>query len=107
MALDHYVSQVHLRKFYSNDKNGLITFDKITGKSAVRTAKRVCRIDEGNTNEYLSQPRIIEEFLKPIENGYTDAAAALERGRISHDVIYNIAGFAAYIISCSPAAMRM
>ena len=106
MALDHYVSQVHLRRFYSAAKAGLITFDKDTGKCAVRTAKRVCRIDEGNTNEYLTEPRIIEEFLKPVENGYNDAVAALEKGRISFDVIRTIGGFAAYITSCSPAAMR-
>ncbi|WP_066592553.1 DUF4238 domain-containing protein [Sphingomonas pruni] len=107
MALDHYVSQVHLRKFYDSERRGLIAFDKDTDKSAVRSAKRVCRTDEGNTNDYLTEPRIIEEFLKPIENGYNNAVTALELGKISHDVIYNIGGFAAYIIRCSPAAMRM
>lgn len=107
MALDHYVSQVHLRKFYDPDKAGLFVYDKDTGKSAVRTSKQVCRIDEGNTNDYLAEPRLIEEFLKPVENGYNDAVATLERGSISRDTIYNIGGFAAYITSCSPAAMRM
>lgn len=107
MALDHYVSQVHLRKFYNLEKAGLIVFDKETNKSAVRTSKQVCRIDEGNTNEYLTEPRAIEEFLKPVENGYNDAIVALERGRVTGDAVYVVGGFAAYIITCSPAAIRM
>lgn len=107
MALDHYVSQVHLRKFYSEEKGGLIAFDKDTGKSAIRTAKQVCRIDEGNTNDYLTEPRAVEEFLKPIENGYNDAVATLIAGKVNGDTVYAIGGFAAYVITCSPAAMRM
>jgi hypothetical protein len=107
MALDHYVSQVHLRKFYGAEKAGLIVFDKDTGKSAVRTARQVCRIDEGNTNEFLTEPRAIEEFLKPVENGYNEAVAVLESGKLTHEAVYAIGGFAAYIITCSPAAMRM
>lgn len=107
MALDHYVPQVHLRKFYNSEKAGLIVFDKQNNKSAIRTAKQVCRIGEGNTNEYLTEPRAIEEFLKPVENGYNDAVAALENGEITGDVVYAISGFAAYITTCSPAAIRM
>lgn len=107
MALDHYVPQVHLKKFYDPAKAGLIAFDKQTNKSAVRTSKQVCRIDEGNTNEYLAEPRAIEEFLKPVENGYNGAVAALQSGKITREVVYAIGGFAAYIITCSPAAIRM
>ncbi len=68
MALDHYVSQVHLKRFYSPSLDGLMyairksDLDRFTPRS-----NDVCRMDEGNTNEYLTEPGAIEEFLKTVE----------------------------------------
>lgn len=60
MPLDHYVSQVHLKNFYSPKlrnrmyairKQDLITF---TPKS-----EDVCRTESGSTNPYLQSERAI------------------------------------------------
>jgi hypothetical protein len=67
----------------------------------------VCRIEAGSTNAYLREDRAIEEFLKIIEPKYSAAVAKLASNRIDEECIYTIAGFSAYVISCSPAGMRI
>jgi hypothetical protein len=108
MALDHYVSQVHLKRFYSLALDELMyAMRKSDMKRFTPRSQAVCRIDEGNTNEYLTEPRAIEEFLKTIERKYNAAVAVLEDGKPDKQAIYAIAGFAAYVMTCSPAAMRI
>lgn len=108
MALDHYVSQVHLRKFYSPKLgNRMYAIRKRDLKAFITDAKSVCRIEEGNTNPYLSESRTIEEVLKTIEPDYNSAAEKLQSDKIDGDSIYVIAGFVAYVLTCSPAAMRL
>lgn len=109
MPLDHHVSQVHLRQFYSPALDGkqMYGFRKRDGHRFPCSSKDVCRVQDGSTNEYLLKDRIIEEFLKTIEPNYNAAIAELRTGRPSRDTVYAIAGFAAYVTSCSPAAMRL
>lgn len=109
MPLDHYVSQVHLRNFYSPAlasrqmygfrKNDLYTFPCSSGN--------VCRIDRGSTNKYLTEPRAIEDFLRTIEPRYNAAVEKLRKNEIDKEVIYVISGFAAYVAICSPTGMRL
>jgi hypothetical protein len=108
MALDHYVSQVHLKRFYSPDLDDLMyAIRKSDLKRFTPKAQDVCRIDEGNTNDYLVEPRAIEEFLKSVEGRYNSAVSVLEAGKPDKETIYVIAGFASYVLTCSPAAMRI
>lgn len=108
MALDHYVSQVHLKRFYSPALGELLyAIRKSDLKRFTPNAKSVCRIDEGNTNQYLSEPRIIEEFLKTVEGRYNRAVSALESGNPDRHSIYVVSGFTAYVLTCSPAAIRI
>ena len=108
MALHHYVSQVHLKRFYSPTLNELMyAVRKSDLKRFTPTSKAVCRLDEGNTNEYLTEPRAIEEFLKTVEGKYNAGVAALESGQPDQETIYVVAGFASYVMACSPAAMRI
>jgi Protein of unknown function (DUF4238) len=109
MPLDHYVSQVHLRQFYSPALGGkqMHGFRKRDGHVFPCSSKDVCRVADGSTNEYLLKDRIIEEYLKTIEPNYNAAIAELRTGRPNLDTVYVIAGFAAYVTSCSPAAMRL
>ena len=76
-------------------------------KQFTPNAKSVCRIEEGNTNDYLTEPRAIEEFLKTVEGRYNDSVSALEEGKPDHEHVYAIAGFVAYVLTCSPTAMRI
>jgi hypothetical protein len=51
MPLDHYVSQVHLRKFYSpvlGDR--MYAIRKSNLKAFTPNSQSVCRIEDGSTN---------------------------------------------------------
>lgn len=108
MPLDHYVPQVHLKNFYSPNLEGRIyAIRKHDLKEFIPTSKSVCRIEEGSTNSYLNEPRVIEEFLKEVEPKYNDAVGKLVTGNIDRECIYVISGFVAYVLTCSPAGMRI
>ena len=108
MPLDHYVPQVHLKNFYSPKLGNLMyAMRKSDLKSFTPDAKSVCRIDDGSTNQYLREDRIIEEFLKEIEPKYNKAVSKLETNNIDSECIYTIAGFISYIVTCSPTGMRI
>jgi len=108
MPLDHYIPQVHLMNFYSpalGDR--MYATRKSDFKSFTPDSKSVCRINDGSSNAYLRKERAIEEFLKTIEPKYNDALAKLRRCEIDNGCIFAIAGFVAYVASCSPTAMRI
>ena len=107
MALDHYVSQVHLRNFYSPATNRLNALRKSDLKRFPPRSEDVCRIEEGSTNAYLLHDRAIEDFLKCVEPQYNAALAKIREDRLDEQCVLTIAGFAAYISSCAPAAMRV
>ena len=68
MALDHYVSQVYLKNFYSPALDGLMyAIRKSDLKRFPTKSQDVCRIEEGSTNAYITKDRAIEEFLKKVE----------------------------------------
>jgi Protein of unknown function (DUF4238) len=108
MPLDHYVSQVHLKKFCSpvlGDR--MYAMRKSESKLFTPTPRAVCGISDGSTNAYLKEDRAIEEFLKTIEPNYNAVVAKVIGGAIDDECIYTIAGFAAFVICCSPAGMRL
>jgi hypothetical protein len=70
-------------------------------------AYSICRIPDGSTNPYLMEARAIEEFLKTIEPFYNSAVDKITNDAIDQNCIYVIAGFVAYVLTCSPAAMRL
>jgi len=109
MALDHYVPQVHLKRFNAPTLNGkkMYAKRKADGHAFICGSKDVCRLQEGSTNAYLSEPRLIEQFLKLVEPNYNRACTALAEGPIKPDAVFAIAGFVASILACSPAAARL
>jgi hypothetical protein len=108
MPLDHYVSQVHLRRFYSPVLgNRMYAIRKADLKAFTQNSQAVCRIMDGSTNAFLREDRAVEDFLKTIEPKYNVAVDKLIKGEIDKECIYTIAGFAAYVIVCSPAGMRI
>ncbi len=70
-------------------------------------AHSVCRIEDGSTNEYLQEPRVIEEFLKGVEPKYNEAIDRLTKSTFDSTALYALSGFIAYVLSCSPAGMRL
>lgn len=53
------------------------------------------------------EDRAIENFLETIEPKYNSALEKLADHKVDQECIYTIAGFVAYVISCSPAGMRI
>lgn len=108
MALDHYVSQVHLKNFYASELGERMYAIRKAGlKTYQCDAYSQCRIEEGSTNPFFQEPRIIEEFLKNVEPRYNAALEKLRAGQLDAPSIFAIAGFASYVESCSPAGMRI
>ena len=108
MPLDHYVSQVHLKIFYSPElSERMYAIRKSDLKCFTPNSKVVCGIHDGSTNAYLREERAIEEFLKKIEPHYDSALKKLKAGTIDADGVFTISGFVAFIITCSPGGMRV
>lgn len=108
MALDHYVSQVHLSNFSSSTLGGRLHAIRKSDLKYFRPRTRdVCRIEDGSTNEYLKNDRAIEEFLKGVEPKYNASVKKLRENKIDKECIHAIAGFIAYVATCTPAAMRI
>ena len=108
MPLDHYVSQVHLRKFYSPELGELMYATRKSNlKSFTPNSQSVCRIADNSTNSYLRQNRAIEEFLKKIEPAYNASVTKFIDDKVDHESIFAISGFVAYVLTCSPTAMRI
>jgi hypothetical protein len=107
MPLDHYVSQVHLRNFYSPVSDRLHAIRKSDRKRFPPRSEDVCRIEAGSTNSYLINDRAIEDFLRGVEPKYNSSVAKLRDDNIDKEAIYSLAGFAAYVSCCAPATMRI
>lgn len=108
MPLDHYVSQVHLKNFYSAKLGELMyAIRKHDLKAFTPNSESVCRIENNSTNSYLRDDRLIEEFLKGIEPKYNAAIEKIKANDIDKECIYVISGFIAYVYTCSPGGMRI
>jgi hypothetical protein len=108
MSLDHYVSQVHLKQFYSPALGKRMYGVKKSDLEFFQCkSEDVCRIKEGSTNTYLADNRAIEGFLHSVEPHYNKALAKLRNRNLDQESIAAISGFAAYVASCSPTAMRI
>jgi Protein of unknown function (DUF4238) len=108
MPLDHYVSQVHLKNFYSSSLGELMyVFRKSDLKQFPTKAQDVCRIADHNTNPFLQQPRAIEDFLTSVEPKYNASLEKIREDKIDRECIHCIAGFVAYVLTCSPTALRL
>lgn len=107
MALDHYVSQVHLKNFYSPNVGRLSAIRKSDLKAFQPRSQDVCRLEEGNTNPYLRENRAIEEFLLSVEPQYNRSIRLLQTNSCDAPAIFAIAGFVAYVLACSPTGQRI
>lgn len=108
MPLDHYVSQVHLKHFYSPALDELMfAVRKSDGKAFCCNSRSVCRIEDGSSNAYLRKDRLIEEFLRVVEPKYNPSLNKIYNETFDQECILSIAGFVAYVMACSPAGIRI
>jgi Protein of unknown function (DUF4238) len=108
LALDHYISQVHLKQFLrQSDSKLLIAVRKSDLTVFPPRPKDVCRVEDGSTNQYLTENRAVEEFLREIEPAYEPCLARLKNGEFDWECRQVFGGFLAYIQTYTPAALRM
>lgn len=108
MALDHFVSQVYLRKFLAPDLgNRLYATRKSDLARFTPRTRDICRIEDGNTNNYLTDERVIEDFLRDVEPRFNASFDQFVEDIPEPEHIYSIAGIISYFMTCSPAAMRI
>lgn len=102
------MSQVHLKNFYAPELGEAFYASR---KQPVRifpqSAANVCRVEQGSTNQYLLENRVVEEVLKTVEPYYNESVASLSSDTITQESIYVISCFVSYVLTCSPAAMRI
>lgn len=108
MALDHYVPQVYLKQFNSPALGNaqMYAFSKKDLKIFPAHTRSVCRKEDGNTNKYLKEPRMVEDYLKKFEPKYPTVLQNIENKNINDEDIFTIAGLIACILACSPTKMR-
>lgn len=85
----------------------MFAYRKSDGTEFFCGAKDVCRVNDGSTNTFLTEPRLIEEFLKKVEPHYSRACESLVSGNVQMDDVLALSGFVSFIIGCSPTAMRL
>lgn len=108
MALDHYVSQVHLKQFLRQTDKKLLNAARKSDLSVFTPRPRdVCRVEDGSTNKYLTDNRAVEDFLKEIEPAYEPCLARVFAGELNWKSRQVFSGFLAYIQTYTPAALRM
>ena len=84
MALDHYVSQVHLKNFYSPAMHDLMyAIRKSHLRCFTPKSQDVCRIEEGSTNAYLTKDRAIEAFLNDVKSHYNASLVTLRANKMN------------------------
>jgi hypothetical protein len=71
MPLDHYVPQVHLRGWLSPNSGRLHATRKSDLKNFSPGTKSVCAIQDGSTNQYLADDRLLEQYLEEFEPKYS------------------------------------
>lgn len=107
MANDHYVAQTYLNNFSGPDGLLVPYYKKgqvIVGKR--KSPKSVCYVPDGNTNTFFSDPRILEQFITPLEKNWNDNLRRLEAGQCDPDTRYEIAAYLSYLRIGTPTALK-
>lgn len=76
-------------------------------KAFAPRSEDVCRIADGSTNTYPQPERVVEDFPLSVEPRYNAALNMLRDGEPDAAAVHAIAGFAAYVSTCTPAAIRI
>ncbi len=104
--LDHFVPQTYLKQWICSEHQRLHVFNKDTQKTFMPMPKGICAERGGSTNEFLDNPRQIEEFLEGFESAYPPALDSVKNGQYDETSILCISKFIAAVNVCSPTARR-
>lgn len=108
MARDHFVSQVHLKQFIDpNDGRRTNAVRKSDLKVFSPRPKDVCAVENGNSNPYLVEERLIERLLAEIEPAYEPNLQKIRNGCVDGRVREVFGGFAAAVMISAPTFRRL
>ena len=108
MSGDHYIPQGYLRQWLSpNSDDRLIAVVKADLKEIYPKTEDVCRRKNHSTNEYLLEPRFIEEILKEFEPSLPTDINSLMLHGVKRGIQKRLSLFIAFLRLYTPAAMRV
>lgn len=111
MAKDHYVARTYLKHFSIPNKPGHVlvinkSFPAVTPRP--RPVSSICyKIDWSSNPHFKANPRVIEDFLKPIEDTWDKNIRMLLDPVFEENVRFKIAGYIAYLRACTPTSTRL
>ena len=105
---DHYVSQTYLERF-ANERGQLVPYYKschvTVGKP--KSPKSICHETDGDANTYFDDPRVLDNYLAPVEKNWSTNVQALCDMRVDADIKYQLSAYISYLRACNPVAKRM
>jgi Protein of unknown function (DUF4238) len=109
MSQDHYVAQTYLSAFIHPQTGRLHAYSKRDSRYFVPSTGSVCKtMNWDQTPKFLSPPDALGRWLKIFEPPWASVVAKLEA---SHDLApddkYVIAGYWAYLSTCTPTWRRV
>lgn len=108
MAKDHFVSQVYLKQWADPKLNGKVHVHRKGGKpSFAAHPYDLFRIEDGNTNNFLDDPRELEKLAEFSEPAFEPALANLRDGIFNERTRLVIANLMTYFILASPTQMEL
>lgn len=108
MPFDHFISQVYLRHWIAGDMGSCLRAIRKSDLYSFRPSPRaICKVQDGNTNRLINQPRKMEETFSLVEHGYNRAISNIIRGLYDQADLLTIARFTACILEASPTALRL
>lgn len=110
MAKDHYVAQTYLRQFSINGRNGFVNvvWKQNLQSPKVKSVSSVCYEKNGSDNYYFpDNPRVVEDYLKLYELRWAECVQKVSRGTYTDETKSLMAGYFAYLRTCTPTAMRL
>lgn len=107
MALDHFVSRVHLKQFGSPLPScRLNAVKKSDLKQFQPWPKDVCRVEKWSSNPCFEPEGFIENVAKIAEPGYDHALETISRRSFDEHANIVFSAFAAFLYLASPTTMR-
>lgn len=105
---DHFIPKTYLDAFADAGRGHVLhVYSKRTSGYRVQKSSKVCRVNDGDRNDWFENPYILREILSHVEPRWREHSRAIEAGEISGDALYAVAFIMAYILACSPTAARL
>lgn len=108
MAYDHFVAKTYLKHFGDPSRNGMLNaYRKSDGKTFSCWPNDVCREWDGDLNPFFEVVDILGQYRKLFEQSWNAAIAALAKGTLSDTEKFQISGYLANLMTCTPTARRL